>query len=593
MKKWSGGNRDDRNNLLDDRDADTEYGGSERVTPPKTAPGAQKSADSLEIDDYEIKSKKVMLVKNKFPKSKKRWSVRKKAIVFSCIGVVAAALIFLGVWALIITSDPLAQFNPEPTPPQVTETQPSSETSGQPGEPTPSPTPDPEAVLLSQSDQAMLAQKFVNILLIGVDHSVERDTWNGKKDFHADVMIVLSINKETNKVSMISLPRDTYAQVPGVDGIYKLNASINCGGGWGDSGFQKVCESAEWMLGNVVKLDGYFAVDMNAVKGLVDAIGGVDYDLDISFDNMGRKYTKGFQHMDGQAVLDYLRVRKAEHIVEKNQASDSNRVNRQKKMLIAIFEKIKGNGLLAGIPDLITAFDGNLEYNLSFNQIAALAYYALTNVDTEDIQMYSMGGGSRNIFNWNFVITDQTNRLKIIKEVYGMDVPKRTSYMLPAAQLLWGQMQAPHYTEVAKPILDQVKALLDADALKPVKPTQTPSPTPSPSPTPGESTVPTESTTPTPTATAAPTVTPPPGGWQQYGPDVIALYNQVMSEYDALVGYESYESGEELLALEKQFKDTDIPKLCGMFGIKVPTASNWRLNYETDPKVNEVNVDFN
>lgn len=582
MKKWHGGSSGDydeeKNGIQSDRISDAA---------DNSAPGVRKNAgDSMEIDDMELKPKKVMLVNNKFPKQKKKWSVRKKTIVFSIVGVIAAALIFVGVWALVIMSDPLAQFNPDPSQPQTTESQPAEETSYKPGDPTPSPTPDPEEVLLSQADQAMLAQKFVNILLIGVDHSTERDTWSGKKDFHADVMIVLSINKETNKVSMISLPRDTYAKIPGVDGIYKLNASINCGGGWGDSGFQKVCESAEWMLGDVVKLDGYFAVDMNAVKGLVDAIGGVDYDLDISFDNMGREYTKGLQHMDGQAVLDYLRVRKAEHIVDKNQATDSHRVERQKKMLIAIFEKIKSNGLLAGIPNLISAFDGNLEYNLTFNQISALAYYALTNVDTEDINMYSMSGGSRNIFNWNFIITDQTNRLKIIKEVYGVDVSKRSSYMLPAAQKLWGDMQAPYITGVAKPKLDQIKALLDEDFLKPVQPT---SPPPSTS-----ETAPSESagTEPTIAPTVAPTPTAPPGGWRQYGDDVWAFYNQVITEYDKIVNYDSMQSGEELLALEEQFKK-DVGTLCGMFKITAPTAKEWRLNYESDPKVNEVKVDFN
>ena len=58
-------------------------------------------------------------------------------------------------------------------------------------------------------------------------------------------MIVLSINTKTKKVDLISLPRDTYANIPGVEGIYKLNASIDCGGGWPTAeGFEKVCEAA-------------------------------------------------------------------------------------------------------------------------------------------------------------------------------------------------------------------------------------------------------------------------------------------------------------------------------------------------------------
>jgi anionic cell wall polymer biosynthesis LytR-Cps2A-Psr (LCP) family protein len=85
----------------------------------------------------------------------------------------------------------------------------------------------------------------------------------------------LSENTETGDVHLISLPRDTYAKIPGVSGIYKLNASIDCGGGWPtQSGFEKVCEAASWMLGGI-PVEYYYAVDMSAFKELVDSIDGV------------------------------------------------------------------------------------------------------------------------------------------------------------------------------------------------------------------------------------------------------------------------------------------------------------------------------
>ena len=71
-------------------------------------------------------------------------------------------------------------------------------------------------------------------------------------------------------------------------------------------------------------------------SGLVNAIGGVDYDCDITFYMHDRYYEKGLHvHMDGQGVLDYLRVRKRKTsktpgIVEGKPSADSARVNRQK-----------------------------------------------------------------------------------------------------------------------------------------------------------------------------------------------------------------------------------------------------------------------
>jgi anionic cell wall polymer biosynthesis LytR-Cps2A-Psr (LCP) family protein len=49
---------------------------------------------------------------------------------------------------------------------------------------------------------------------------------------------------------------------------------------------------------------------MPVVKELVDQIGGLTYTLDFNYSMAGRQYTAGEQFMDGQAVLDYLRVRR-------------------------------------------------------------------------------------------------------------------------------------------------------------------------------------------------------------------------------------------------------------------------------------------
>ena len=84
------------------------------------------------------------------------------------------------------------------------------------------------------------------------------------------------------------------ARITGVKGIYKLNASINCGGGlykddgsYNPKGLEKVCEAAEWMLGGI-PVDYYYAVTMTSLKDLVDLCGGLDYDMDIKFHIQGR-----------------------------------------------------------------------------------------------------------------------------------------------------------------------------------------------------------------------------------------------------------------------------------------------------------------
>ena len=323
-----------------------------------------------------------------------------------------------------------------------------------------------------------LSDNIVNILLIGVDYAEERLTeeWldeGGSSAEHADVMIVLAINFDKQTVDMISLPRDTYAKIPGVRGIYKLNASLDCGGGLYEKdengkpvtdekgsfivnrkGFEKVCESCSRMIAGL-PVNYYYAVTMPAVKQLVDAIGGVDYNVDVAFEMNGREYAAGPQHMNGQGVLDYLRVRKAASMkgASQDDVGDGARVNRQKEMLVAILNQLRSNGLLLKVPEILKSFDGQMFTNCSFDQTAALAMYAY-DMPTGNIKMWSMDGTwtSKRVARLNFCFTDQEKRVNIIKQVYGIDVPQDRECTMAYAYYFWNDLVAERYLSTSHPL---------------------------------------------------------------------------------------------------------------------------------------------
>jgi len=260
---------------------------------------------------------------------------------------------------------------------------------------------------------------ITNILLLGVDRTPEGGTSSGSMP-HADAVMVIAVNFDDNTVDLVSLPRDSFVNMPSVKGFYKLNCMFNVGGGYDDpdGAFSMMCEAAEWMLGGI-SVDYYYSVDFEAVMELVDAIGGVDYDMDMAYTgHSGRHYSTGMQHLDGQGVLDYLRARKnATH-----GSSDRGRVNRQKDMMIAIFKKLKESNLLSTIPQLISSINDGLYTNTTTEQTLALANYA-RKIDTNTIGTYSLYGDYRaGPIAWNWTFVDPDNRIAVIQEVWGVTV---------------------------------------------------------------------------------------------------------------------------------------------------------------------------
>ena len=335
--------------------------------------------------------------------------------------------------------------------------------------PQPTQTPGPYEELAKVADTGMM-DGIVNIMFIGVDYESARiNNWSGKggNSFHSDVMIVCAVNFNENRVDLISLPRDTYASIPGVEGVYKLNAALNCGTDGTNyglfcengEGFEKVCEAAEWMLGGI-NVDYYYAVTMESVKQIVDIVGGVWYNLEGNFDNGGRYYKAGFQHMDGQACLDYMRVRKSGH--GQLPTGDSNRVKRQKNMMVAIFKKMKEENLVLKVPEILASFEGVLFTNCTPEQTAALALFGYK-LDPDNIGAHSMSGDSATLFHWNFVFTKQSERVALIKEIYGVDVETNPKYSLAYGRYTWCKMLRPQYMDICDPLKAYVQKLIDED----------------------------------------------------------------------------------------------------------------------------------
>ena len=166
-------------------------------------------------------------------------------------------------------------------------------------------------------------ENLVNLLLVG------QDSLTGERE-RSDTMIVVSINPDTGDVSMISFMRDLYVQMPEGYMDNRMNAAYALGG------FPYLYEVLEKNFG--LKCAGGFEVNFDGFTQVVDALGGVDVELTSAEANIvGGGAVAGMNHLNGEQALAYSRIRKID--------SDFNRTNRQRTVVMALFNKIKGSDL--------------------------------------------------------------------------------------------------------------------------------------------------------------------------------------------------------------------------------------------------------
>ena len=290
------------------------------------------------------------------------------AILVLCVLLLAAGGVLL--YLNSIRQDPMQAFAPATPLPTQTPQPPEQEPEWTP---TPSPTLSPEEELQQMADRDFMANR-VNILLLGWDQSPEREDEDNElyrdenNNFRSDVMMLLSVDFANKRVDLISIPRDTMANIYNVTGRWKINAAFAKGGSATGDGFHYAIETVQDLLG--VPISHYAGVNMVGLKAAVDAMGGVDYDVDVRIELNGRVLEPGYQHLDGQQVLDYCRARKGI-------STDVGRADRQQRMLFAILEQLQSRDQLKNFPKIYLSVQDKVYTDLNVEQIAALTLFAM------------------------------------------------------------------------------------------------------------------------------------------------------------------------------------------------------------------------
>ncbi|ASK62709.1 transcriptional regulator LytR [Virgibacillus phasianinus] len=227
-------------------------------------------------------------------------------------------------------------------------------------------------------------KKSINVLLLGVDqreHDVGR----------SDTMILMSLNPRTNKMIMVSIPRDTYVEIPR-RGMDKINHAYAFGGT--DLSVKTVEKAFD------IPVHFYVKVNMEGFKQGIDALGGVTVKNDQAFSQGGETFKTGSIHLSGEEALKYIRMRK------EDPRGDLGRNERQRSVIKAAMDEAASFSSITKVSDILSILGGNVTTNLNMDKMQTLfTDYRDTRKNIETMEI----GGSGDVINgvWYYIVPEQ------------------------------------------------------------------------------------------------------------------------------------------------------------------------------------------
>ncbi|HEY64443.1 MAG TPA: LCP family protein [Caldilineae bacterium] len=230
------------------------------------------------------------------------------------------------------------------------------------------PTPDISDVRLPRS-----MRHTENLLVLGSDQRDPKGPWR------TDVIMVVVIDRENERVGVVSIPRDLWVKIPGV-GWNRINTADFYGslrkkkGKEPPNGVELLKEILLQNMG--IPIHHYVRVDFSAFQGIVDALGGITVTVDCPlrdpiWDRPGRpwKLEPGEYFMNGEEVLRYVRSR--------HNGGDLDRARRQQRVLLAMRNRAMEINLWPRIPALYREFRDKVVTDLGPLDIIDLARFGM------------------------------------------------------------------------------------------------------------------------------------------------------------------------------------------------------------------------
>lgn len=248
----------------------------------------------------------------------------------------------------------------------------------------------------TSKDPDVSSLKNLQFLVLGVDSLDSKNAENTR----SDTIIIGNFDLEKGKLDLVSIPRDTYAEIRGYK-KQKINHSYNYGGS------ELTLATVNNLLGTDIKY--YLTIDYKFVMDVVDSLGGVKVNVPLNMDYedptadppLYIHIKEGEQVLNGTDAVGFLRFRKGY-----KSGSDLERLGAQQEFMRALFTSLKSGKTIIKAPMLFNAYINDTQNNIPKNYLLKLAM-AATKLNMENINAQTLPGYPKYIKKVSYFIVDE------------------------------------------------------------------------------------------------------------------------------------------------------------------------------------------
>ena len=236
-----------------------------------------------------------------------------------------------------------------------------------------------------------------SLLLLGTDSGDLGRTEKGR----SDTVMLLTVNKQKNQTTILSIPRDTYTRIIGHGTKDKINHAYAFGG------VAMSINTVQHLL--TIPVDYYIEINMKGLKELADALGGVTITPPLTFTQSDYEFTKGeATKMNGEMALAYTRMR------YEDPRGDYGRQARQRQVLEASIKKASSFSSILKYRSLLDTIGNNMKTNLTFeNMVDIFNDYRSAATTIKQVQLNGEGDKMDGIY-YEFVTDKEKMRVSTL-----------------------------------------------------------------------------------------------------------------------------------------------------------------------------------